>query len=287
MLGAQGKAALERGISRNPDFTGRTAEAVAAVMRENLQASTKQFAQIIVQVVPVIERPKQEAGAKIPNILKMRHITLYDKDKILARPIACFSCLEEDDRLCASCSLLPPSYPKQAAPKKAATKKAAPKQADPQHQDPELSDQEEDDDGPAGDDAHLDDEVDDLFNLLTEEDKADAEEDDMDEVAGRAGEEEVEVGEVLWAKERRGSYWPCQAIPFSMVPKDMVRRFGAVPSDSSTWVRFFGREGYCKPLPPWSLFPFLGNTVFDMAAKGTGEDRERAFVEAIMAKNNA
>ena len=111
MLGAQGKAALERGISRNPDFTGRTAESVAAVIRENLQASTKQFAQIIVQVVPVIERPKQEAGAKIPDILKMRHITLYGKDKILARPIACFSCLAHDDTLCASCSLLPPSYP--------------------------------------------------------------------------------------------------------------------------------------------------------------------------------
>ena len=282
MLGAQGKAALERGISRNPDFTGRTAEAVAAVMRENLQASTKQFAAISVQVVPVIERPKQEAGAKIPDILKMRHITLYGKDKILARPIACFSCLEQDDTLCASCSLLPPSYPKQPAPKK-----AAPKQADPQLEAPALSDQEEDDDGPAGDDAHLDEEVDDPFNLLTEGDNADAEDDTMDEVAGRAGEEEVEAGEILWAKERRGSYWPCQAIPFSMVPKDMVRRFGAVPSDSSTWVRFFGREEYCKPLPPWSLFPFLGNTAFDMAAKGTGEDRERAFVEAILAKNNA
>ena len=71
MLGAQGKAALERGISRNPDFTGRDAEAVAAVIRDNLQDSTKQFAKIHVQVVPVIERPEQEAGAKILNILKI------------------------------------------------------------------------------------------------------------------------------------------------------------------------------------------------------------------------
>ena len=277
MLGAQGKAALERGICRNPDFTGRTAEAVAAVIRENLQASTKKFAQIIVEVVPIIERPKQEAGAKIPNILKMRHITLYDKDKILARPIACFSCLEEDDRLCASCSRLPPSYPKQAAAKKAA----------PSAQAPEVTDQEEDEDGAAEDDEHLDEEVADPFGLLTEADMANAEEVDIDEVNGVEGEEEVELGEIKWGKERRGSWWPCQVIPFSLVPPDMARRFGAVDRDASIWVRFFGREGQCRPFPAWNLRPFLGNTDWEMTAKGSGEDRERAFVEAILAKNNA
>ena len=44
---------------------------MAAVIRDNLQDSTKQFAKIHVQVVPVIERPEQEAGAKILNILKI------------------------------------------------------------------------------------------------------------------------------------------------------------------------------------------------------------------------
>lgn len=279
MLGSLGKAALERGIARNPDYTGRTAEEVAAAIRENLQVETKMFASIQVIVVPIIERPKQqEDGAKIKDISKMRHFTLFGDSKILARPIACFNCLEEDDRLCASCSLLPPSYPKQTAAKKTKTVAAPLDQEEVE---------ENENDGEEGDDFHLDEEVADPFQLLTEEDKADAEDEDKDEVAGKAGEEEVEAGEVKWAKERRGSWWPCQVIPFSMVPQDMARKFGAVNSSDLVWVRFFNRDGYCKPLPVWNLEDFTGNTVWEMTAKGSGEDREKAFVEAIMAKNNA
>ena len=64
-------------------------------------------------------------------------------------------------------------------------------------------------------DHHLVKDISDLFNLLSELDHADAEKEDPEEEAGA----EVKEVEVFWAKERRGSFWPCQVVLYAMVPK--------------------------------------------------------------------
>ena len=89
--------------------------------------------------------------------------------------------------------------------------------------------------------------------------------------------------EVFWAKERRGSFWPCQVVPYAMVPKQEVRKFGQVARDGITWVKLFQREQY-KPLTPWQLIPFLGTTPFDLDAMGSEPDQIAAFNQAMYAK---
>ena len=105
-------------------------------------------------------------------------------------------------------------------------------------------------------DHHLVEDVPDPFNLLSELDQADAEEEDPEEEAGAEG-KEVEQGEVFWARERRGSFWPCQVVPYAMVPEQDARKFGQVARDGITW------EQYNPLLTPWQMIPFLGITPFE------------------------
>jgi hypothetical protein len=123
----------------------------------------------------------------------------------------------------------------------------------------------------------------DPHGLLTESDEAGAEVDDLEETEVE-DENLAEPGDIFWAKERRGSYWPCQAVPLALVPPRDVRRFGSLAgADSMIWVKLFGREEH-KPMAPWSLTPLLGSTPFDLAAKGTEHDRMVAYDMALVAK---
>ena len=105
MLGSQGKRALERGVARNPSWTGRDAAAVCVMMRDNIGAQTKEFKEIQVVEVPPIDRPEQqESGAKIVGIQKVRHVTLTAPGHLLARETACFACAYRR-RAASSCSI--------------------------------------------------------------------------------------------------------------------------------------------------------------------------------------
>ena len=95
-------------------------------------------------------------------------------------------------------------------------------------------------------DHHLVEDVPDPFNLLSELDQADAEEDDPEVEAWAEG-KEVEQWEVFWARETRGYFWPCQVVPYAMVPEQEVRKFGQVERYGVTLVKLFQREQY-KPL---------------------------------------
>ena len=117
MLGSQAKGAATRGMARNLDCTARNAEALAELIRGNLADSTKKFELIEVLVVPVIPRPEERREVAIPSIQAVRHVTLSSAaGTLLARPTACFSCLEDTSRLCQACALLPTSYPKVSLP---------------------------------------------------------------------------------------------------------------------------------------------------------------------------
>lgn len=268
MLGNQGKRALERGIARDPDFTGRDAEAAGVVMRANLNPSTKEFVAVEVIVVPPFDRPEQVPGCPIPNMLKVRHITRTPKGELLAREIACFACLEKRDELCDACALLSVSWPPPPTTRRG---KAVPEV----EVEPEQAEEEQD--------RQLDSEdeyVADPYQFLSERDLAEAMD---DQAVEETVSEEAEYGEVYWARERRGSYWPCQAVPLAMVPEEEVRRFGQVDRDQVVWVKLFGRGQY-KPLTPWQLTPLLGTTPFDHEAMGTDPEQLAAFNLAMDAK---
>jgi hypothetical protein len=274
MLGSQAKRALERGVSRDQDWTGRDALAVADVIRANIGESTDKFFKIEVQTVPELERPEKPDGAKILGIRKIRHITMTGPGQLLAREVACFSCLENMGAVCLDCSALPSSYPKA----KAARKRRA--NADFL----EVAEDEDEDkaEEAVAEDGHRE-EPGDPFNLVTEEDYVD-EVDDEEMVEERKDEEPAEAGEYLWVREGRGSYWPSQVVPACLVPQEVARKFGRQDSNV-TWVKLFSRgdQAY-KPVPPWSHYPFLGTTPFDLEARGLEEDRIRAYDEAWMKK---
>ena len=116
------------------------------------------------------------------------------------------------------------------------------------------------------------------------DDCADAEEGDPEEVMGAAG-DEVEQGEIYWSKERRGRYWPCQAVSSAMVPPEVVRRFGQVTGEGVTWVRLFGRDQF-KPLAPWQLAPFLPFTPFDLEARELDPEQMAAYNLAVYARQS-
>ena len=163
MLGNQGKRALEKGIASDPDFTGRDSEAAAPLIRDNLGSKTKEFEGIEVMVVPPFERPEQGEGCKIAGIMKMRHITRTAKGELLGREIACFACLEQQDELCASCSLLPVSYPPQ--PKTRARARAAARDPAPEMEEQEMEQEQQ---GQEEQDLHLDKDIPASFGLLSE-----------------------------------------------------------------------------------------------------------------------
>ena len=270
MLGSLGKCALERGIAYIPNFTGRDAEAAAKVIRDYLKSETKEFSAIEVAVVPVFVRPAQEPGCKIPGIMKVRHITRLPGGDLLARHIACFTCLEDKQKLCASCTLLPISYPPRAKGHEAG--RGAAKEVEK-----EVEQVEEQD-------LHLDENIPDVHGLLSAEDPANAEEGNPEEMAAAAG-DSVELGEIYWAKERRGHYWPCQAVTVAMVPPEVVRRFGQVTGEGVTWVKLFGRDQF-KPLAPWQLAPFLPNTPFDLEARELDPEQMAAYNLAVYARQS-
>ena len=272
MLGSQAKRALERGASRDQDWTGRDAAAVAALIRANIGESTEKFFKITVAVVPELERAEKVDGAVIPGIRKVRHITMTAPGQLLAREIACFSCLEDMGTVCQDCAALPSSYPKA----KAARKRRA--NADilevAENLDEDMAEEEEEQRKEPGD----------PFNLVTEDDYVDAEEHDEEMVEERKDEEQAEPGDYKWVHERRGSYWPGQVVPAFLVPQEVARKFGR-QDDNVTWIKLFARgdQAY-KPVPPWGHYPFLGTTPFDLEARGLEEDRIRAYDMAWMAK---
>ena len=275
MLGSQAKRALERGVARDKDWTGRDAEAVGLTIAKNINEETKKFKKIKVLIVPEMERPEgaKQAGAVVPGINKMRHFTMTGPGKLLGREVHCFDCLDDLTSVCKLCSALPSSYPATKAPRKRTATVAA------------ALIEEEDMEQDVEEDVHRDEPIADPFNLLTERDMADAEEEDAEMVEARKDEEPAEVGDFRWVKERKGSWWPCQVVPASLVPATVVRKFGAISDPSITWVKLIGRgDEAFKPLPPWDHLPFLGTTIFDLECRGLEEDRVRAYDEACMAK---
>ena len=279
MLGAQGKRAMERGIARDKDFTGRSAEAVAKVIRENLQSTTKEFTAIKVIVVPPFERAAQKNEAVIKGIRKVRHITLRGPGDLLAREVPCLDCMDNISKVCASCALLPASYKRQPEDETAAI----------QGEDETAAVQDEDEGAAEVEEESLTGVLQDPFGLVTEQDRADAEEEDEEEVKECEDEPQAESGDVRWAQERRGLYWPCQVVPYDSVPAAVVRKFGVGYRSNISWVKLFGRgaEAY-KPLPPWSIPPLGENIEFDEEKKAAGpnrELREAAYYEAVLDKN--
>ena len=274
MLGSQAKRALERGVSRDQDWTGRDAVAVADVIRANIGESTQKFLKIEVAVVPELERPEKPDGAVILGIRKMRHITMTGPGQLLAREVACFSCLEDMGTVCQDCAALPSSYPKAKAARKRRANGDVLKVAEDVDEDKAEEAEEEE--------VHRE-EPGDPFNLVTEQDFVD-EEDDEEMVEERKDEEQAEAGEYLWVREGRGSYWPSQVVPASLVPEEVARKFGRQDSNV-TWVKLFARgdQAY-KPVPPWGHYPFLGTTPFDLDCRGLEEDRVKAYDMAWMAK---
>ena len=270
MLGALGKRAMEWGIARDKDFTGRTAEEVAKVIRENLQSSTKEFTAIKVIVVPSFERAAQKNDAVIPAIRKVRHVTLRGPGDLLAREVPCLDCMDNISEVCYSCARLPSSYQC--------------------HLEDETAAVQGDDEGAAEvEEESLTSVLQDPFGLVTEQDRADAEEDDEEEVKECEAEPQADSGDVRCALERRGLYWPCQVVPYDFVPAAVVKKFGVGYRSNVSWVKLFGRgeEAY-KPLPPWSIPPLGENKEFDEEKKSCGPDRElreAAYYEAVLAKN--
>ena len=116
MHGSQAKLAAARGVARERDFTGRTAESVANLIRRHLDTSTKTFMAIEVLVAPPLERPAQVPGCVIPGIQLVRHLTRTATGTIIARPTACFNCMVADGRLCTSCATPPTSLAQGEAP---------------------------------------------------------------------------------------------------------------------------------------------------------------------------
>ena len=84
--------------------------------------------------------------------------------------------------------------------------------------------------------------------------------------------------EVFWAKERRGSFWPCQVVPYAMVPEQDARKFGQVARDGITW------EQYNPLLTPWQMIPFLGITPIDQDVMGSEPEQITAFNQDNYAK---
>ena len=284
MLGSQGKCALTRGVAREKDFTGRTAEEVAEVIRKNLGSETKMFRSIRVMVAPPLDRPEQEPGCVIPDILKVRHITRTAANTLVARHVACFSCLTAGDSLCPTCAALPPSWPKPVR-RRGRAAATVQEQAQVQEVGGEVLGNEEGEvleEGDQGEDAHRDGEILDPHGLVSDLDRADAEEVHQDE-REEAEEQVQEAGEVMWAKERRGSFWPCQAVPLAMVPEAATRRGGR----GEVWVRFFGREGFreeFRSLPSWSLLEFVPGSDLELQARTTDPAQMAAYNLAYYAK---
>ena len=181
MLGAQGKRAMERGIARDKDFTGRSAEAVAKVIRENLQSTTKEFTAIKVIVVPPFERAAQKNEAVIKGIRKVRHITLRGPGDLLAREVPCLDCMDNISKVCASCALLPASYKRQPEDETAAIQ-GEDETAAIQPEDETAAVQGEDEGAAEVEEESLTGVLQDPFGLVTEQDRADAEEEDEEEV---------------------------------------------------------------------------------------------------------
>ena len=272
MLGSQAKRALERGASRDQDWTGRDAAAVAAIIRANISESTVKFHKIEVTEVPELERPEKVDGAKILGIRKIRHITMTGPGQLLAREVACFSCLKDMGTVCQDCAALPSSYPKA----KAARKRRANADILEVAEDEDKAEEDEEEEVQRKEPG-------DPFNLVSEEDYVD-EVDDEEMVEERKDEEPAEAGEYLWVREGRGSYWPSQVVPACLVPQEVARKFGRQDSNV-TWIKLFARgDKAYKPVPPWGHYPFLGTTPFDLEARGMEEDRVRAYDMACMAK---
>ena len=241
---------MERGIARDKDFTGRSAEAVAKVIRENLQSTTKEFTAIKVIVVPPFERAAQKNEAVIKGIRKVRHITLRGPGDLLAREVPCLDCMDNISKVCASCALLPASYKRQPEDETAAIQ-GEDETAAIQPEDETAAVQGEDEGAAEVEEESLTGVLQDPFGLVTEQDRADAEEEDEEEVKECEDEPQAESGDVRWAQERRGLYWPCQVVPYDSVPAAVVRKFGVGYRSNISWVKLFGRgRGGLQAPPP-------------------------------------
>ena len=99
-------------------------------------------------------------------------------------------------------------------------------------------------------------------------------------------EEEREPGHVYWARESRGQYWPCLAVPLAMVPAATRQEYGLL-SLSSSWVRMLGegREEDYKPFPLWQLEPILPGSTSDMERIGEDRAKQAAYTMAVYAMN--
>ena len=266
MMGSLAKTALEKGIAKDKDFCGRDAAAVAAVISQNLASTTKEFEAIEVLVVEPFTRPVEKPGCVVEAVMKARHITRRADGTLLARQLACNTCLEGEDRVCPTCTSLPPSY------SEVEEQHAATQDEEEQEQDQHIEGGREDPHGLVG-------EVDGAEEAGDERE----EEEEVTEKRGEGEEEEeqAEPGDLYWARESRRQYWPCQAVLPLLVPAADRARAGTVASDS-TWVRMLGEgRGEYKPLPPWALVPLQPGSPFDLGAVGEDQAKLAAYNVAL------
>lgn len=260
MLGSQCKIALEKGAARDAEFTARTAEEVAAVMTANLSEKTKQFYEVKIFVVEPFERPLKKPGCKTPTIQLVRHVSRVAGGGLLTREIACVPCLELGTTLCPTCAALPPTWQE--------TDPAAAEQVPEQEGEENREDEHREGQGVQGAAA--------ADQMLEEEEEARG--------AREEEQEQEDPGEVMWARERRNKYWPCQVVLVDMVPAATIRKFGRVAANT-TWVRMLGEgRGEHRPMPPYHLVPLQPGTPFDVAASGEDEAVMAAYTLAMMAK---
>ena len=279
MLGSLCKISLEKAAARDAEFCARTPEEVAAAVSTHLADKSKEFAAIKVLVVPPFLRPKEKPGCVVPAIQKVRHVTRTATGDLLAREKACIPCLELGNVVCPTCTSLPPSYPKQGRGRAIITDTTA----QPAAEEGEHGEEED------GEDRHQEEEEgEEEGATIPEEDVAEQMGDERaeEQEAQEAEEEQREPGQVHWAREERGQYWPCLAVPLAMVPAAIRQRQGLVPS-SNTWVQMLGegREEDYKSFPCMYLSPLLPGSTSDVERIGEDRAKQAAYNMAVYAMN--
>ena len=201
-LGSLAKLAFKRGVHQLRDEASRTVEAIADLIRSNIQESTKKYEFIRIVVVPEIERDPKPQALPHPGI-QQRHLFLRNSDgSIFARDLSCTKCIELsracDDCIKSSKVIYTPAHP-------------LPEEEGEEEGDIEVDEEEEN---------LYDEEVDISFSGGEEYDEDVCDDDDA----------------ICWVRIR--SWYPAQICPEDEIP-DAMRRFLPRDRGSEVVVRKF------------------------------------------------